>query len=104
MLCARQQNRVNSQSACKHALTAHSTHSCGTHLHTYLRRPPPHAPQLLRHDMSWFDAKAHSTGVLTTALEADAAAMALATGLAIGQKVRSIAWPIACAAAVRCRC
>lgn len=39
-------------------------------------------------DVGWFDAEEHSTAVLTTRLESDAAAMAKACGLDLGQKVQ----------------
>ncbi|KAG5193153.1 P-loop containing nucleoside triphosphate hydrolase protein [Tribonema minus] len=46
---------------------------------------------ILRHDIGWFDNAEHAVGVLTTSLEADASAMALATGMDVGHKFGLIA-------------
>ncbi|KAG5193165.1 P-loop containing nucleoside triphosphate hydrolase protein [Tribonema minus] len=46
---------------------------------------------ILRHDIGWFDNAEHAVGVLTTSLEADASAMARATGMDVGHKVQLLA-------------
>lgn len=50
---------------------------------------------MVRRDMGWFDFPEHSTGELTTRLEADAEMVAKVTGWALGYRVRVIATLIA---------
>jgi len=50
---------------------------------------------MVRRDMGWFDFPEHSTGELTTRLEADAEAVAKVTGWALGYRVRVIATLVA---------
>ena len=50
---------------------------------------------MVRRDMGWFDFPEHSTGELTTRLEADAEAVAKVTGWSLGYRVRVIATLVA---------
>ena len=50
---------------------------------------------MVRRDMGWFDFPEHSTGELTTRLEADAEAVAKMTGWSLGYRVRVIATLVA---------